>query len=295
MDAQVAQRGADARALLLSGLDVAEHRLVAAGISTSVLVGGAGRTVLLLHGPGEHAAKWARVMPRLSTRYRVVAPDLPGHGATEAGHVAVDAERVLSWLDELIRQTCDVPPIVVGQLLGGSIAARFASRYGDRLERLVLADALGLAAFQPAPEFGQALMDFVRDPTGEKHDQLWKYCAFDLDRLRDSMGEQWDHLRAYNLDRAGAAGLAPIRQMLMEQFGMPAIPEAELANITVPTALVWGRNDLATPLHVAESARDRYGWPLHVIDRAGDDPAIERPAEFVRVLAAMCEGEGRAR
>ena len=70
----------------------------------------------------------------------------------------------------------------------------------------------------------------------------------------------------------------------MEQFGMPAIESPELARIHVPVTLIWGRHDLATPLAVAEAASVRYGWPLRVIDDAGDDPAIEQPEAFVRAL-----------
>jgi pimeloyl-ACP methyl ester carboxylesterase len=46
----------------------------------------------------------------------------------------------------------------------------------------------------------------------------------------------------------------------------------------------WGRHDLATPLAAARAARARYGWPLEVVEGAGDDPPIERPAAFLAAL-----------
>jgi pimeloyl-ACP methyl ester carboxylesterase len=73
-------------------------------------------------------------------------------------------------------------------------------------------------------------------------------------------------------------------QSLMVSFGVPAIPEAQLEAITVPTFLIWGRHDLATPLAVAQAASARYGWPLEVIEGAADDPPIERPAAFFAAL-----------
>src|SRR5690606_13854370 len=99
-----------------------------------------------------------------------------------------DADRVLAWLGQLVERTCPAPPALVGQILGGAIAARFACDRGDRLGRLILVDALGLGPFQPTPEFGRALTDFVAQPTEETHDRLWRRCAFDLDGLRDRMG-----------------------------------------------------------------------------------------------------------
>lgn len=278
-----------ARERLLDGLPVAERRMELAGISTTFLEGGDGSPVVLLHGPGEHAPKWKDVIPDLASTHRVVAPDLPGHGATE-GPGALDAERVLEWLGELIERTCPTPPALVGQIGGGAIAARYAASRGGGLNRLVLVDSLGLAPFQPAPEFGAALNDYATRPSEETHDRLWQQCAFDLDALRDRMGESWDSLKAYNLDRARDPSLHATQQSLMEAFAMPGIPPATLARIPVPTTLIWGRHDLATPLEVAEEAGDRYGWPLHVIEDAADDPALERPEAFLEALRAALAG-----
>jgi pimeloyl-ACP methyl ester carboxylesterase len=278
-----------ARARLLSTIPLAERTLDLAGIQTAVLEGGDGPPVVLLHGPGEYAAKWVRVLPDLAKSHRVVAPDMPGHGNSVVPGGPIEADRILDWLGALIKHTCSTPPTLVGQILGGAIAARFASRDVDRLTRLVLVDAFGLAPFRPAPEFGRALIDFFTGPDEETHDGLWRYCAFDLDRLRERMGDSWDLIKTYNLDRARTTALHTTQQSLMEQFGMPAIPPAELERIAVPTALIWGRHDLATPLSVAEAASKRYGWPLRVIEDAADDPPIEQPAAFLVALDAAFE------
>lgn len=163
-------------------------------------------------------------------------------------------------------------------------------RRGECLGRLVLVGSLGLAPFQPAPEFGRALAEFVERPTEERYDALWRRCAFDLDHLRDRMGESWDRLKAYSLDRARDPDLQAARHALMEQFGMPEIPPTALARIEVPTFLIWGRHDLATPLGVAEAASAHFGWPLHVIDDAADDPPLEKPEAFLDALRAVLAG-----
>lgn len=286
------QPSGNPRDVLLAGLPVTERRFRFAGISTVVLEGGDGLPIVLLHGPGEHSAKWLRIIPELVKTHRVIAPDLPGHGNSEPDGGKVDVDRVLNWLAELIDQTCETPPFLVGQIIGGAIAARFAAAHGGRLRCLVLSDTFGLSPFEPAPEFGAALTEFVTEPSAENHDRLWRHCVFDLDSLRDRMSESWDHLRAYNLDRAQSAELRPTQQSLMGQFGLPAIPPEELARISVPTVLIWGRHDLAIPLPVAEAASARYGWPLHVIDDVGNDPPIEQPAAFVDALrAAFAEAQ----
>jgi pimeloyl-ACP methyl ester carboxylesterase len=275
--------GPEARERLIDAMPVTERRLELGGIPTAVLEGGAGPPLVLLHGPGEFAAKWFTVIPDLVATRRVIAPDLPGHGASGSGG-AIEGERVRAWLGELIARTCPAPPALVGQIVGGAIAARFASRSGERVERLVLVDALGLAAFRPAAEFGSALGRFLESPTAGTLDGLWARCAFDLDAMRERLGDRWPPLRAYALDRAKAPTARAAMQSLMATFGMPAIPEAELEAIAVPTFLIWGRHDLATPLAVAQAASARYGWPLEVVEGAADDPPLEQPAAFLAAL-----------
>jgi pimeloyl-ACP methyl ester carboxylesterase len=99
----------------------------------------------LLHGPGDFAGMWMRVIPDLVTTHRVVAPDLPGHGTSELVDGRLDADGLRAWLSGLIERTCPSPPVLVGHVLGGAIGARFAVNHSDRLSRLVLVDSLGLA------------------------------------------------------------------------------------------------------------------------------------------------------
>lgn len=275
--------GPEARQRLIDSMPVTERRIDLEGIPTAVLEGGAGLPVVLLHGPGEFAAKWFAVIPEVVETHRVIAPDHPGHGAS-GGADLIDGERVLAWLGALIGRTCPVPPALVGHVVGGAIAVRFVARSGHRVERLVLSDALGPSAFRPAVEFEAALGEFLQSPTPETFDGLWARCAFDLDALRERLGDRWRALRAYALDRASTPTALAAMQSLMAAFGMPVIPEAELEAITVPTFLIWGRHDLATPLAVAQAASARHGWPLDVIEGAADDPPVEQPRAFLAAL-----------
>jgi pimeloyl-ACP methyl ester carboxylesterase len=278
--------GRDARERLLAGIPAKERRLQLAGIPAAVLEGGEGPPVVLLHGPGGNAAHWMRLIPGLVTTHRVVVPDLPGHGASEVADGPPDAERVLAWLTELIERTCPSPPALVGYALGGAIAARFASGRGDRLSRLVLVDTLGLGPFQPVPDFGLALRDFLAGPTERTHDGLWRRCAFDLDALRRGLGDRWGTFAAYNLDRARTPAVRAAFDALMSQFGAPAIAWDDLARIAVPTSLIWGRHDLATPLAIAEAVSAHHGWPLHVLENCDTDPPLEQPEALLHALRA---------
>jgi pimeloyl-ACP methyl ester carboxylesterase len=274
----------DLRSQLLSGLPIAERRLSVNNLSTAVLEGGDGSPIVLLHGPAAYAAQWRRLIPNLVSTHRVIAPDLPGHGASEPLERAPDPELILGWLDDLIECTCDIPPVIVGHTLGGAMAARFAGARSDRLAALVLVDTLGLSPFRPSPAFGAAVQAFFSNPTERTLDGLWKQCLFDVSTVRTWMAKEWDAINAYVLDRMQVPTRLSSVRLLMDEFGMPAIPEDTLARIVVPTTLVWGREDRATPLSVAEAASTQFGWPLHVIDDAADDPTMDQPEVFLKTL-----------
>jgi pimeloyl-ACP methyl ester carboxylesterase len=258
-------------------------------VPTALLEGGNGPPLVLLHGQGEFAATWMRVIPELVRTHRVVAPDLPGHGASGVGDDDLDRDRVLAWLDELIRQTCATPPVLVGHLLGGAIAARFAARHSERLDRLVLVDTCGLRWYRPTTGFGMAMLGFMARPTDRSRDRLFQRCFVDLDGLREQMGGDMELLEAYALECARSPRLKAALRTLMPRVGMPPIPSQDLERITVPTTLIWGRQDLQTPVRTAEAAAARHGWPLHVIDDAADDPAHEQPSAFLDAFRAALD------
>ena len=271
------------RDLLLSDAPAAERRLSLAGVPTAVLECGSGPPLVLLHGPGVHAAAWLPVLPALAAAHRVVAPDLPGQGASPADP-PLDAERMLDWLDALVEATCPEPPVLVGQLTGGAIAARYAARPGARVRALALVAPLGLEPFAPSAAFGAALTAHLSGPDGQTHDELWRHCVHDLDTVRENLGDRWAPLRAYNLALATDPVIGAGLQRLLADFGLPGIPPETLDRIAVPTRLVWGTKDTIVPIAVGRRAAERHGWPLHVLDGVGNEPALEAPAAFVEAV-----------
>jgi pimeloyl-ACP methyl ester carboxylesterase len=280
------------RALLLSGLPVAERRLQLAGVSTAVLEGGSGPPIVLLHGPGDFAGMWMRVIPNLVTTHRVVAPDLPGHGDSELADGRLDADGLRAWLSGLIERTCPSPPVLVGHVLGGAIGARFAVNHSDRLSRLVLVDSMGLARFRPAPKFALALLAFLMRPTDRTYTRFMRQCSFDLDGLRHELGPRWEPFLAYSLERAREPN-AKIAGRLFREFGIPPISPDDLVRIAVSTTLIWGRHDRANRLRIAQDASARYGWPLHVIENCADDPPRDQPLAFLEALRMALGTERR--
>ncbi len=277
----------------MAGLPVSERRLQSAGVSTAVLDGGDGPPIVLLQG--EFAAVWMRVIPDLVTTHRVIAPDLPGLGASEVSDGPPDADTALRWLDELIDQTCEIPPVLVGKGLGGALAARFTIDHSNRVDRLVLVDTYGLDRFRPPPGMALSFIGVLLRPSDRGLQRSFRnYCFVDLDGVRAAMGERYEWMAAYALDRFRTPSVKAAMRSLFRQLAS-TIPSEDLDRIAVPTTLIWGRHDVGMRLDVAEAASVRYGWPMHVIEHARDDPAIEQPAAFLAALrTALGNGGGKS-
>jgi len=281
------------RRQLLARTSATDTVFTIAGVSTGVLAAGVGPPMVLLHGPGEFGATWLPVLDELARTHRVIAPDLPGHGASDAPDGGIDAAFLTAWLDDLIQATCPTPPVVVGRVVGGAIAAEFAARHPDRLSELVLVDTLGLAPFEPEPRFGLAMHRFLGDPNQGSYERFMDLCAFDLDTARDRLGDRWVPYSGYAVELARDPRVQAATGAMIGLYG-GELPHETLASISVPTTLIWGRQDAAIALDVAEEASARYGWPLLIVDGAGDDPPLDRPREFLEALHSALEGGTRS-
>jgi pimeloyl-ACP methyl ester carboxylesterase len=273
----------DARRRMLAGVPVTERRLELAAIPTAVLEGGAGPPLVLLHGAGEFAGLWLRVVPGLAAGHRVVAPDLPGHGASAAPPGPLGAERLLAWLGELVERTCPTPPTLVGRASaapwrpasppptatawpGWCWSAPSAWPRSTRPRRSVRPCAASPRSRPPPPATG----------CSASASSTWTACPGSW----ASAGPPWPTTpwtgpgpRPWRRPWTGCCPSSSCRRS-----------PADLDRIPVPVTLIWGRQDLQARLAVAEAAAAHHSWPLRVIDGAGDDPPLEQPAAFLAAL-----------
>src|SRR4051812_4261393 len=123
---------------------------------------GGASPLILLHGFPLNGAMWDEVVPALSDRYRVIVPDLRGHGATEAPsgpYETVDhAVDVIALLDRLGIERA----AVVGLSMGGYIALQLITRYADRVSAVVLADTMGRGDTEERQQARAAQAEVIR-------------------------------------------------------------------------------------------------------------------------------------
>jgi pimeloyl-ACP methyl ester carboxylesterase len=274
------------RETIIKDLPVKEYQIQAGDIFTTYLEGGEGTPFVLLHGPGESAIWWMRVIPHLVKTFNVIVPDLPGHGSSGSAKDKLTKKIVIDWLDAFLYKTCSKPPVLVGHVVGGAISANYAIHAGKKLKHLVLVDSLGLSSFRPDPRFAYQFLRFMINPTEKSYLRFLPHCIFDLKGLISSIDIYWPSFLAYNLACAQHPEKMAAAKGIMSALS-GKIPERELAKIDIPVTLIWGRHDKANNLKVAFKASKKYGWPLRIIEDTRDDPKLEKPVEFVQVVESM--------
>lgn len=260
----------------------------AGGIRTAYLEAGAGEPVLMLHGSGpgvSGTANWQFTIGPLSERFRVLAPDIVGFGATERPDEVVYSLR--TWTDH-VWAFLDAHRIgrtaIVGNSLGGRIALQMATDHPDRISRMVLMGSPGVGM---TPTEGLAALRAYEPSHDAMRNLLKNYFAVNPDLITEELVT----IR-YQASIAGGAYEA-YRAMFSDprhkgsELGITA---EEVRAISTPTLLVHGREDKVVPLAVSVTMLDLLpNADLHVFSRCGHWTQIERAAEFSALVADYLE------
>lgn len=250
------------------------------GVSTVILEGGDGPPLVLLHGGIECGGiYWAPVLAHLAEEHQVVAPDVPGLGESDPVD-RLDTETFSRWLSDLVRATCDEPPILIAHSLLGTMAARFAAKHGESLRRLVIYAAPGVGRYRMPVGLRVTAIRFALKPSENNMVRLERWAFADLDRVRRDAPDWMDAFTTYTRSRA----VVPHVKRTMRQLIGTCTKQVH-DPIAVPTSLVWGAKDRFVPLELAIEASGRLGWELRVIDDAGHVPHIEQPDAFLEEVA----------
>ncbi|MEP6768359.1 MAG: alpha/beta hydrolase [Acidobacteriota bacterium] len=113
----------------------------AGGLRLSYLTGGNGPPLILLHGYAETSRMWIPIMPQLTAKFRVIAPDLPGIGDSAIPANGLDMKGAATSIHALARSLGITTARVVGHDIGLMVAYAYAAMYPAETEKLVLMDA----------------------------------------------------------------------------------------------------------------------------------------------------------
>jgi pimeloyl-ACP methyl ester carboxylesterase len=272
-------------------IDWASHQRWVAidGTPANVVELGDGPPLLFVHGLAGRWQNWLENLPHFAASRRVVAVDLPGFGASPPPREEISIPGYARFLDRLCDALAIDAAAVVGNSMGGYVAAELAIAAPQRVERLMLVSAAGITAEHLRRDqvmTGARVVAALATRAAARHASLARRPG--LRKL--ALGFVVRHA-----DRLSA----PIAHELMEGSAKPGfVPAMEailahriserLAQIACPTFVLWGEDDRVIPARDAS----RFGelipdarvevWP-----DTGHVAMLERPARFNALLDAF--------
>lgn len=224
--------------------------------------------LLLLHGLFGEFSNFSAVLECFGGRCRVVVPSLP---ITTIALSRASVEGLVEYVEGFVKELAingDIVP--VGNSLGGHLAVLFTHRNMERVKAMVLTGSSGLyerTLGNSYPRRGDR--EFIR----ERVRMTFYDPAFVTDELVDTVMKMIE-------DRKVA-----LRLVRISRSAMTTRVVEELKQIRVPVCLIWGREDQITPVSVAQEFLEYLpNAELHLLDRCGHAPMMERPEEFCRIM-----------
>jgi alpha-beta hydrolase superfamily lysophospholipase len=238
--------------------------------------------VVISHGAGEHSGRYARVALALAELgYPVYALDHRGHGRSQGRRALVDRlDNAAADLDVLIdlarREHPDIPLFLLGHSLGGTIALRYALRYQEKLDGLILSGPVAAIDLPPAP------LRLAAKALSAAVPWLGALAVDPAVVSRDPA-----EVEAYRTDPLVHHGKLPVRTVAEIAAATEAFPE-QVASLTLPLLLVHGSEDRLSPVRGSRMVHERASSEdktLEIYDGFFHEVLNEPPEDRARVTA----------
>ncbi len=256
-------------------------------------VAGSGPTVVVIHGMINSSRHWEDVALRLSDRYRVIAPDLLGHGdsATPRGDYSLGAHA--ASIRDLLAVIGVERATIVGHSLGGGVAMQFFYQFPQRTERLVLISSGGLGQ-QVSPLLRGAVLPgagtALRLAADRRLVAALQGAGHNLRERGSSKGVYLEAvaraLRPLQDSGSRRAFLQTLRSVI-DVHGQHVSARDRLYLLgEMPTLIVWGERDRTIPaVHGVEAEKAIPHCRYETLPRAAHFPHLEDPEALTALLA----------
>jgi triacylglycerol lipase len=240
---------------------------------------GSGPVVVLLHGLGSRKEDWLPVLEPMAQKYRLLVPDQIGFGRSDKPLLDYSIQTYVDFLNEFLRQLKVEKASLVGESLGGWIAALYVAEIGGGahlvpVEKLVLVDAAGLKQDAPIPDLNPSSLAAMRG--------VMEAVFYDTSWLNE------DALRKIFTDKLSVHDGYTVRSFLGNPTREKERLDDRMGSIKVPTLVVWGKQDKLLPIVSGERyAAGIAGAKLVSFEKCGHVPPIEKTEEYLAAAMAF--------
>lgn len=231
--------------------------------------GNSKKTVILVHGLGGSAYRWLKVIPLLSTKYRVIAPDMIGFGYSDKPSTDYTIEFFSKFLSSFIDSLDINKTTLIGTSLGGQIVAE-CSGNDDAIEKLVLVSPSG-AMKHSTPTLDAYMMAalYPNHTSARIAFEMMSHAGV-VDDFTVS-----DFVKRMSEPNAKLAFISSVLSVKNSQI------HDSLRKIRIPTLLVWGKEDKMIPIEYAKEFVESIGnCKFLELKGIGHVPHIEHPEMF---------------
>ena len=238
--------------------------------------GGSDGNILLIHGLGASAERWARVIPHLSKKYHVVVPDLIGFGFSDKPSVDYTPIFFSQFIFDFIKTLGITRTSLIGSSLGGQIVAECAITQSKMIEKIVLVSPSGIMK-QSTPTL-DAYMLAALYPTQDGAKTAFQMMAgINKEIDSDTINGFIQRMTLPNAKMAFMSTMLGVRN---------SAPLSErLARISVPTLVVWGKHDTLIPITYSKDyVSSIKNCQLVEMESSGHTPYVEEPEKFSEIV-----------
>jgi len=269
-------------------MKVEEKYVELEGIRVHYLSGGEGSPLLLIHGLGNAVLSWSANIEPLALSHRIYALDLPGHGFSDKPAISYTVDYGVNFLLKFMDKVGIQEANVVGNSMGGLLAARLALDIPDRVIRLILVDAAGIGRdlafflrFLTLPLVGKLL---YRTTSEKKVRFVLKKILFDQSLITDELVKEMYRYRSIPGNDENALKILKYGVNLLGQREKVVVGD-RLPSLRKPTLILWGAQDRLIPVDHAYLAHKLIeGSILHIFQGCGHWPQMEKASEFNELL-----------
>ena len=254
------------------------------GITLSYQDQGQGAPLILIHAFPLSSAMWEPQVREFSKNYRVIAPDLRGHGESDAPLWSFTLDDYAEDICELLRHLGIAHATFVGLSMGGYTLLALYRKFPELVERMVLSDTRAQAdsGEAKAGRFAMAQVAYQKGPKAIAEIMMPKLLGATSLEERKDLVERIQTMITANQ----ASGI------IVDLMAMAQRPDSTplLSHISCPTLVVVGEEDVATPPAEAQYIADRVsGSQLVTIPQAGHVTNLEQPGKFNAALKSFLE------